>query len=186
MDPTVWDAVGAIGEILGALAVVATLIYLSIQVRHSKSAVEENTRVARIAVLDQHTQAQSQWRGRMADNGELTAIWVAAEEGGLAALDAVERERFIQHARDYFNVWRSSYAAALSVRHKEQCQHIARSCALGLHGNRGHRELWEDGARRMSGLVVPEFVEEVEERLRELDGLQSQSAPGASAERSSG
>ncbi len=30
-----WDAIGAIGEIIGALAVVITLIYLSIQTRHN-------------------------------------------------------------------------------------------------------------------------------------------------------
>jgi len=30
-----WEAIGAVGEILGAAAVVATLIYLAIQIRHS-------------------------------------------------------------------------------------------------------------------------------------------------------
>jgi hypothetical protein len=30
-----WEAIGAVGEILGAIAVVATLIYLAIQIRHS-------------------------------------------------------------------------------------------------------------------------------------------------------
>ena len=30
-----WDAIGAIGEIVGALAVLATLIYLAIQVRQN-------------------------------------------------------------------------------------------------------------------------------------------------------
>ena len=30
-----WEAIGAVGEILGAIAVVVTLVYLAIQVRHS-------------------------------------------------------------------------------------------------------------------------------------------------------
>jgi hypothetical protein len=34
-----WDAIGAIGEIIGALAVIATLMYLAIQVRHTKNMV---------------------------------------------------------------------------------------------------------------------------------------------------
>jgi hypothetical protein len=45
-----WDAVGAIGEILGALAVVATLFYLARQIRHNTivaradmRAIEEKT-----------------------------------------------------------------------------------------------------------------------------------------------
>jgi len=32
-----WEAIGAVGEILGAIAVVATLIYLSIQIRQSST-----------------------------------------------------------------------------------------------------------------------------------------------------
>ena len=34
---------GNFGEFIGAIAVVATLVYLAIQVRHSKSAVDANT-----------------------------------------------------------------------------------------------------------------------------------------------
>jgi len=41
-----WEAVGAIGEIVGAIAVIATLIYLSMQVRQSsklaKATIHEN------------------------------------------------------------------------------------------------------------------------------------------------
>lgn len=32
-----WDAIGAVGEVLGAVAVIATLAYLAVQVRHLKS-----------------------------------------------------------------------------------------------------------------------------------------------------
>ena len=42
-----WDAIGAVGEVVGALAVVATLFYLVIQVRQSRQATEANTRAIR-------------------------------------------------------------------------------------------------------------------------------------------
>lgn len=35
-----WDAIGAVGEFIGAMAVVASLIYLAIQVRQSKASGE--------------------------------------------------------------------------------------------------------------------------------------------------
>ncbi len=35
---------GNLGEFVGAIAVVATLVYLAIQVRHSKEAMEANTK----------------------------------------------------------------------------------------------------------------------------------------------
>ena len=44
-----WDAVGAIGEVAGAIGVIATLIYLSVQIR-------QNTRAMRGATLDSITE----------------------------------------------------------------------------------------------------------------------------------
>lgn len=38
-----WDAIGAVGEILGALAVVATIVYLARQVRDNSKQVKLNT-----------------------------------------------------------------------------------------------------------------------------------------------
>ena len=35
---------GSLGEFVGAIAVVATLVYLAIRVRHSKEAMEGNTK----------------------------------------------------------------------------------------------------------------------------------------------
>ena len=42
-----WEAIGAIGEIVGALAVVLTLAYLAIQVRHAKEAAADTNRLER-------------------------------------------------------------------------------------------------------------------------------------------
>ena len=38
-----WDAIGAIAEMLGSIAVVITLIVLRIQVRHSASMIKQTT-----------------------------------------------------------------------------------------------------------------------------------------------
>lgn len=42
-----WDAIGAIGEIVGAAAVVLTLGYLAMQIRHSERATTDSNRMAR-------------------------------------------------------------------------------------------------------------------------------------------
>ena len=39
-----WDAVGAIGEIVGAAAVVITLFYLGTQIRHANALARAQTR----------------------------------------------------------------------------------------------------------------------------------------------
>jgi hypothetical protein len=40
-----WEAIGAIGEVIGAAAVVVTLVYLAVQVRHAKSATADQSRI---------------------------------------------------------------------------------------------------------------------------------------------
>ena len=39
-----WDAIGAISELLGAIGVIASLVYLAAQIRHSQEQMIENTR----------------------------------------------------------------------------------------------------------------------------------------------
>jgi hypothetical protein len=56
-----WDAIAAIAELLGSLAVLATLIYLSLQVRQSKQILEENRKLA----LSQVFQARSDTKHAM-------------------------------------------------------------------------------------------------------------------------
>ena len=38
-----WDAIGAVGETIGAIAVIATLIYLASQIRQLKQQTAQNT-----------------------------------------------------------------------------------------------------------------------------------------------
>ena len=50
-----WEAIGAIGEILGAIAVVATLAYLAVQIRESRTATAADIYQTRAATrADSH------------------------------------------------------------------------------------------------------------------------------------
>ena len=40
-----WEAIGAIGEIVGAIAVVATLVYLAVQTRHNAAATQSSAEI---------------------------------------------------------------------------------------------------------------------------------------------
>jgi len=53
-----WEAVGAIGELLSALAVLITLVYLAVQVRQSKALLERNEKIS----LSQVHQARTDTR----------------------------------------------------------------------------------------------------------------------------
>lgn len=64
-----WEAAGAIGEIVGALAVFATLAYLAIQIR-------QNTGAVRAAALDSSIQAASLIRSDLFKSEELSEIFL--------------------------------------------------------------------------------------------------------------
>ena len=61
-----WEAVGAIGEVVGAFGVILTLGYLAIQVRQNSAVVRSSTRQA-------ISTAQSEIGYRLAENSELRA-----------------------------------------------------------------------------------------------------------------
>ena len=79
-----WEALGAIGELLGAAGVIATLGYLAFQIR------QNNRHLAQEA---ERTRSQSTREGffALADNGELAAILVKDAQG--EALNATEEFR---------------------------------------------------------------------------------------------
>ena len=68
MDSVNWDAVGAIGEVVGALAVVLTLIYLSIQTR-------QNTKAVRHASARGVQEDANAWRFRIVESPEVSELF---------------------------------------------------------------------------------------------------------------
>ena len=81
-----WEAIGAIGETLGATGVIVTLLYLTTQLR-------QNTRVLRAASVDSSTKIANDGRASLYADPELTAIY---DKGlaGVESLTDIERIRF--------------------------------------------------------------------------------------------
>ncbi|MGR8950429.1 MAG: hypothetical protein ACU84Q_20490 [Gammaproteobacteria bacterium] len=63
-----WDAVGALSELLGAVAVVATLIYLSKQIR-------QNTLTNQNAALQTISSQYADWLARIIDSDDVARIY---------------------------------------------------------------------------------------------------------------
>jgi hypothetical protein len=57
-----WEAIGAIGEIVGAIGVIATLLYLAAQIRQNTKAIKGAT----LDSLTQHKQAELRWSSDIA------------------------------------------------------------------------------------------------------------------------
>jgi len=71
---------GSVGELIGALAVIATLIYLSIQTRLTRKATEETANFASSQATYAAVEAYDRWRASILENTELADIMVRARE----------------------------------------------------------------------------------------------------------
>ena len=80
-----WEAAGAIGEIAGALAVVVTLAYLAVQVRH-------NTALAQANAFEQSTETSNAAFQPLLDS-DMAELFLKGCSGYLA-LDPPDRLRF--------------------------------------------------------------------------------------------
>ena len=89
-----WEAVGAIGEIVGAIAVVVTLIYLASQTRLNRQATETNTRALHATARTESSRYWSEEVIRMALSPDMAAI---VDQGMVdaSALDDNDRQRLV-------------------------------------------------------------------------------------------
>ena len=81
-----WDAIGAIGEILGAVVVVATIFYLATRIKQSHSSNQMAT-AARIS------EAADAWLGQIVRDKELNDIYQCGMRD-YKSLELSERSRF--------------------------------------------------------------------------------------------
>jgi hypothetical protein len=81
-----WEAIGAIGEIVGALAVFLTLIYLAIQIR-------QNTRAVQASAIDSANSQVSTIRMHIFSDSEVANIYRRGNEDP-TSLDADDSIRY--------------------------------------------------------------------------------------------
>ncbi|HSG91696.1 MAG TPA: hypothetical protein VLA56_20935 [Pseudomonadales bacterium] len=160
-----WDAIGAIGELVGAAAVVATLLVLMVQIRHSTRAMEESNRLDRAAAIDRHSDSIGRWRGRLMEHPELAAIWAAARDD--EPLDAIQRLRLNNLWIDLVNTQRSNYVRGHTVGETGLARQALMSIAAELNQSELLRAEWEL-SRPWHALASPEFVAEVEAAAADL------------------
>lgn len=88
-----WDAVGAIAELVGAIAVVLSLVYLARQIRSSSDIVGQNTKATLTA---SETSSMDQALEAMKIQIESREISEIARKGhaNIADLDSTERHRY--------------------------------------------------------------------------------------------
>ena len=154
-----WDAIGAIGELAGALGVIVTLAYLARQMRVNTIALQnETTRDGMQAVIDSYSTV-------IAD-AEVASIYLRGMED-FNALTEVEQIRF------HYVCCQRLHAASINLSF-EQLGGFKNGTELGasikpwiarMMQHEGFRQWWNARGRTA---VSPELAEFAEQVLREL------------------
>ena len=154
-----WDALGAVAEALGAAGVVATLVYLSVQVRrNSKEIVESRTQ--RVFELMIET------RSNLAE-GKIASIQAKVDAN--TELTPEEEIRYRAHRAYNLNIWNAyliwSQAGTITPDlDAVMSNRIRRSLSGPTPAAVKNRKLWK---QTPSGIYTHEFQAYVEEILRE-------------------
>ncbi len=106
-----WDALGAIAELLGAVAVLMTLIYLALQIR-------QNTKAVKSAALDSAIESVNSARLTLADNAELSELFLrgSTNPNSLTDLDELRFRVLLQTFMwSAWNVYSQSKSADIGI-----------------------------------------------------------------------
>ena len=97
-----WEAIGAVGEIVGALAVVASLLYLAIQIRHSRKESQAASR-------DSMARMTTDILLRVSENPDLASIFRRGQES-IESLTDDEALRFTTLLYSIFESWETTFS----------------------------------------------------------------------------
>jgi len=157
-----WDAVGAIAELLGAIGVIVSLVYLSIQIRINTRQVGEHSRELRIAAIDSVAASFSRFRDPLIRDPELAALWLRGTQD-YGGLDEVERVRLGRLLQELFFAHQNTHSryregASSEASWLDHRQAIAANLRLP-----GVRQWWST----TRAIYADDFEEVIEELIRE-------------------
>ena len=148
-----WEAIGAVGEVLGAAAVVATLLYLAKEIR-------QNSRSLEITALRDTTAQWNHWSNMLASSPDLADI-VARGNKSFKGLTESESLRYGAFVQSFFDN-AESYRRLVIDNHVDRDLTVLESIVARRLLNPGFAEWWgENAADYDDG-----FVSWVEDKLR--------------------
>ena len=114
MNMTIQDW-GAVGEVIGAVAVVISLIYLAIQIRLNTQQIRQSIEATRLSVLERDIAAGNRIRELLLVNPELLDLF-GRGAADLESLHGPERARFGMLVRMMFSEFHGAYIRQISVK----------------------------------------------------------------------
>jgi hypothetical protein len=152
------EDLGNIGELIAAIGVIISLVYLAVQIR-------QNTQSMR-AVAYQSISAHIAESNRVVvESPEIAHIMITGEED-LSALSGEERRRFTAHMSSRFRHWDNLYYQyRIGMLDESQWRGFRRLLRYQFQRNPGWVAIW----RELSPVFTEEFVSYVESILTRIE-----------------
>ncbi len=105
---------GALGEIIGAIAVVASLVYLAIQIRQNTNQISLGIETMRLAAFERNVESGNRIRELMIVNPDLADL-VARGSRDYQELSGTDKIRYDLMMRNVFSGMQGAYVRHLSL-----------------------------------------------------------------------
>ena len=134
---------GNFGEFFGAIAVVATLIFLAVQIRLNKVAMNESNDLARAAAVDQIFDQFKGLRRLIASDSDVARVWLTGRQGD--TLDPIDNLRFENLAVDYIVIYSNWANRGLAIGSRGMQTSAIRVLAENIAEHPGLNRIWQSG-----------------------------------------
>lgn len=110
-----WEAVSALAEVFGVIAIIVSLIYLAIQIRQNTEQAIRHQKTTELAAFERSVEAGNRIREMMVLNPELLEL-VNRGYASYADLPATDKVRFGLVLRNFFSTSQGGYVRQLMVK----------------------------------------------------------------------
>lgn len=111
-----WEAVGAISEAVGVIAILVSLVYVAAQIRQNTQQFSRSIEASQLAAFERNIDSGNRIRELLLLNPELTEL-LAKGYANYVGLDAAAKIRFGMLIRNIFSSMQGAYIRHLSVDH---------------------------------------------------------------------
>jgi hypothetical protein len=160
-----WEALGAISEAVGAIAVFISLLYVAVQIRQNTKQLSRSAEAAQLSAFERNVESGNHIRELLILHPDLSQLLLSGFRS-FKELEASEKFRFGMLLRNIFAGIQGGYIRQLSVEH-DPLQFAGTARLLDeILINRGTRE-WLDATEPD---WRPEFRKLVDARLSAISG----------------
>ena len=163
-----WEAIGAIGDFVGGLAVVLTLVYIAFQVRQSSKQIDQHSRALSASTFYAAGEGFNKWWALVIQDEAVAGLWKRGIAG--EKLESTDELRFNSLAMMLFTSLENNF-------HQLQLGSISRN-TLELAKRQWVRVLISPGGsawwkRQGRGSFTPAFVDSIEALITAADPEES-------------